>query len=396
MPSFFPSPRENIAVPDNRKGQIVFKWPDENIRRYSNAIVAPDEVAVFMYQGEVKGALPPGRHRLDATEIPFLGIFADHLTGGNLYRVEIYFVGSREYPDLKFGGRVDNVQDPVTGLVVSLGVYGEYSLKVVDPSVLLTNLTGTVDVTNNDAITDWVAQQLLKVLRTDVTQHVVSKGWPILGLAAYVPEVEADVISLSAQQLEAYGLSVARMGNFTISLGDEDEAQLKTLARDTAYSRLAGSFQQYAAGELQLGAGQGMSQGGQALGGAFLGAGLGVGGQATQMPGVGPTPPPAPGFAGGGGGYQPPGPQNGSAAVTCPSCGTANAAGARFCANCGMALAAAEAPTCAGCGAALTPGAKFCPACGRAVEPVPVPAATAEAPPQAVAHPETPSAPPTP
>ncbi|PZR83409.1 MAG: hypothetical protein DLM65_01965, partial [Candidatus Aeolococcus gillhamiae] len=266
MPSFFPAARENIAVPDNRKGQIVFKWPDLNIRRFSNAIVAPDEVAVFMYQGEVKGTLPPGRHRLDATEIPFLGIFADHLTGGNLYRVEIYFVGAREYPELKFGGRVDNVQDPVTGLVVSLGVYGEYSLKVVDPSKLLTNLTGTVDVTNNDAITDWVAQQLLKVLRTDVTQHVVGKGWPILGLAAYVPEVEADVIALSAEQLASYGLAVARMGNFTISLGDEDEAQLKTLARDTAYSRLAGSFQQYAAGELQLGAGQGMAQGGQALG----------------------------------------------------------------------------------------------------------------------------------
>ncbi len=313
MPSFFPAKRENIAVPENRKGQIVFKWPDLNIRRFSYAIVAPDEVAVFMYQGEVKGTLPPGRHSLDATEIPFLGIFADHLTGGDLYRVEIYFVGSREYPDLKFGGRVDNVQDPVTGLVVSLGVYGEYSLKVVDPPTLLTNLTGTVDVTDNDAITDWVAQQLLKVLRTDVTQHVVSKGWPILGLAAYVPEVEADVISLSAQQLAAYGLSVARMGNFTISLGDEDEAQLKTLARDTAYSRLAGSFQQYAAGELQLGAGQGMSQGGQALGGAFLGAGLGVGGQATQMPGVGPTPPSAPGFAGGGGGYQPSPQGNGAA-----------------------------------------------------------------------------------
>jgi len=52
MPSFFPAKRENIAVPENRKGQIVFKWPDLNIRRFSYAIVAPDEVAVFMYQGE--------------------------------------------------------------------------------------------------------------------------------------------------------------------------------------------------------------------------------------------------------------------------------------------------------------------------------------------------------
>ncbi len=364
MPSFFPSARENIAVPDDRKGQIVFKWPDMNIRRYSYAIVAPDEVAVFMYQGEVKGTLPPGRHALDATELPFLGAFADMVTGGNLYRTELYFVGSREYPDLKFGGRIDNVQDPVTGLVVSLGVYGEYSLKVVDPSTLLTNLTGTVDVTNNDAITDWVAQQLLKVLRTDVTQHVVGKGWPILGLAAYVPEVEADVVALSAQQLAAYGLSVARMGNFTVSLGEEDEAQLKTLARDTAYSRLAGSFQQYAAGEMQLGAGQGMAKGGQAVGGALLGVGLGLGGQASQAAAAAPaSAPPAPSVTAGAGGA--------AASVACPSCHAANAAGARFCSSCGATLPAAEPHTCAGCGATLAAGARFCTSCGRAVQPAP-------------------------
>ena len=174
MPSFFPGARENIAVPDDRKGQIVFKWPDQQIRRYSHAIVAPDEVAVFMYQGEVKGTLPPGRHELDATEIPFLGMFADHLTGNNLYRTELYFVGTREYTQDRFGGRIDSVQDPVSTFIVSLRVFGEYSLKVADPTFLLTNLVGTVDVTDNTAITNWVAEQLLKVLRTDVTAQIVT------------------------------------------------------------------------------------------------------------------------------------------------------------------------------------------------------------------------------
>src|ERR1700744_3375052 len=64
------------------------------------------------------------------------------------------------------------------------------------------------------------------------------------------------------------------MGNFDVNLSEKDEAQLKTLAKDTAYSRLAGSFQQYAAGEMALGAGEGMAQGGGALSGAFLGAGI--------------------------------------------------------------------------------------------------------------------------
>lgn len=363
---FFPAPRENIAVPDERKTQIVFKWPDQQIRRFSSAIVAPDEQAVFMWQGQVKGTLPPGRHQLDATEIPFLGVFVDAVTGHNMYRTELYFVGTREYTENRFGGRIDAVQDPVTGLVVALRVFGEYSLRVADPVALLTQLTGTVDVADNQAITAWVAEQLLKVLRSDVTSHIVTKGWPILGLAAYVPEVEASVIGLVNQQLATYGLTVARMGNFTISLSDEDEATLKNLAKDTAYSRLAGSFQQYAAGELQIGAGQGMAKGGSGTGGAFVAAGLGLGQQTVQTAPPSAPPPPAPAFAGGGGGYTPPAPAS-APPIACPQCHAPNAPEARFCSSCGTALARAELH-CAQCDAALPAGARFCTACGHAVE----------------------------
>ncbi|MGI8847114.1 MAG: SPFH domain-containing protein [Candidatus Dormibacteria bacterium] len=368
MPGFFPGARENIAVPDNRKGQIVFKWPDQQIRRYTYAIVAPDEVAVFMYQGQVKGMLPPGRHKLDATELPFLGILADRVSGGNMYRTELYFVGTREFTQNRFGGRIDSVQDPVTTQIVSLRVFGDYSLKVVEPSILLTNLVGTVDVTYNAAITDWVADQLLKVLRTDVTAQIVRKGWPILGLAAYTPEIETDVISLANTQLANYGLTVARMGNFTISLDDESQQRLDQFSKDVAYSRMAGSFQQYAAGELALGAGEGMAQGGSGVAPAFLGAGLGLGGQAAQPSPAGPTPPSGPGYPGGSATYShPPSGDGGGApgAVPCPDCHAENPAGSKFCSSCGTAMPVAA--HCANCGSELSATAKFCAGCGRAV-----------------------------
>jgi membrane protease subunit (stomatin/prohibitin family) len=357
--------RENIAVPDDRKGQMVYKWPDLNIRRWSRAIVAPDEVAVFMYQGQVIGTLPPGRHMVDATELPFLGMFKDMLTAGNAYRTELYFISTREFPDLRFGGRIDDVQDPQTGLVVALRVFGEYSAKVTDGPKLITNLTGTVNVADNGAITDWIAEQLLKVLRTDVVANIVRNGWPILGLAAYVPQMEQSALAGAAAQLETYGLTVARMGNFTVSLSDEDEETLKGLAKDTAYSRLAGGFQQYAAGELQLGAGQGMAKGGGGTGGAFVAAGLGLG-QSTLQQQQSPPPPPSPGFAGGGPGFTPPTqPTPGApAGVTCPNCGATAAEGAKFCAECGTSLAPPKV-TCPQCGTESAPGAKFCANCGH-------------------------------
>src|SRR4051794_25519535 len=294
--------REFIAVPDDKKHQIVFKWPDVNIRRFAKAIVEPDEIALFVNAGQVIGVMPPGRHDVDADELPFLGAIVDHFTGGNAYRAELYFVGTREYVGNTFGGRIDNVQDPQTGMLVTLRVYGDYSLRVVDPVALLTNLIGTVDVGNNDAITLWVADQLLKVMRTDVTRQIVRNGWPILGLSAYTPDIEQSVITAANTQLSTYGLAIVRMGNFDINLTEEDEANLKGFSKDTAYSRLAGGFQQYAAGEALLGAGEGLAKGGAGAGNAFIGVGMGLGQQMGQGPqgGGGPVPPNAPAFPGGG------------------------------------------------------------------------------------------------
>src|SRR5437763_586392 len=280
-----------IAVPDAKKNQILFKWPDVSVRRFSKAIVNADEIALFVNTGQVIGVMPPGRHDIDANELPFLGSIIDHFTDDKAYRAELYFVGTREFVGNTFGGRIDNVQDPQTGMLVTLRVFGEYSLRVLDPVALITNLIGTVDVANNEAITLWVADQLLKVMRTDVTRQIVRNGWPILGLAAFIPEIEQAVVQVTnEQQLATYGLSLVRMGNFDINLSEEDENNLKDFSKDTAYSRLAGGFQQYAAGEALLGAGEGLAKGGAAAGGAILASGFGVGQQAVG--GVAQPPPP--------------------------------------------------------------------------------------------------------
>lgn len=267
-----------IAVPDDKKDQVLFKWPDVNLRKGSRLIVEPDMLALFVNKGAVEGTLGPGQHRVEADELMGIGIVIDWATGGNAYRAELFFVGTREYTSEKFGGRIDDVQDPQTGTIVTLGVFGEYSFTVVDPEKLVLNLAGTIDVPDNDHITDWVEQQMVKVLRTEVTRQIVQHGWPVLGLSAYTPEIEAAVIAATNEQIADYGLRIARMGNFDLNLSAEDQATLKRLAKDTAYSRLAGGFQQYAQGEALLRAGEGMAKGGgDGTGAAFIGVGMGIG-----------------------------------------------------------------------------------------------------------------------
>ena len=343
--------REFIAVPDDRKGQIVFKWPDITIRRFTRAIVNADEMALFVNTGQVVQTMGPGRHQIDANELPGLGVVIDSITGGNAYRAELYFVGTREYTGFKFGGRVDDVQDPRTGLVVTLRVFGDYALRIADPVRLVTNMTATVDVTDNERIAGWVSDQLLKVLRTHVTTQIIRNGWPILGLMAYSAEIEQATIDAANGQLVAYGVQLTRMGNFDVNLSPEDEQQLKQLAKDTSYSQLAGGFQNYAAGEMALGAGQGMATGRRRDRRGVPRCRIRAGQRVRRAAGAGSASAAGPGRpAGRGPARRPlrsgrsrtarrraPRPsQQAASGPVCASCQAPNPAGAKFCMGCGQ------------------------------------------------------------
>jgi ribosomal protein L40E len=275
---------------------------------------------------------------------------------------------------------------------VTLRVFGDYAMRVADPVRLVTNMTATVDVTDNERIAGWVSDQLLKVLRTHVTTQIIRNGWPILGLMAYSAEIEQATIDAANGQLVAYGVQLTRMGNFDVNLSPEDEKQLKQLAKDTSYSQLAGGFQNYAAGEMALGAGQGMAKGGGAVDGAFLGAGFGLASamgaqqvanqqaqaqaaqQAAAQQGMPPYGHGGPGGQQHGGPPQPQGgqpqggppPQQASSGPVCASCQAPNPAGAKFCMGCGQALAPAV-QHCTECGSELPASAHFCSGCGTRI-----------------------------
>jgi membrane protease subunit (stomatin/prohibitin family) len=359
--------RQFIARPDAAKEFILFKWPDMTIRRLTQVTVQPDEIALFVKEGKVIGKLPQGRSTLDGALIPFLGDLVDMASGGNMYRAELYFVGSREFVNLPFGGPIDDIEDPETGLAVGLRVFGEYAIIVSDPTALILKLVGTRQG-SNDMITDWAREQILKALRTGVVRKLTAEKWPVLGIAGRTNEIETALLGDVQASLVPYGLTVTRLGNVTISLKPDDEHTLKELRKDKAYTRLAGGFREYGVGAALKGIGEGSAAGG-GPGVAALGVGMGLGGivagwgsAAPGNPGQGAGPGPAPNPAPGPMGSVPP-----AASVSCESCHAPNAPGAKFCSSCGTAMAPPAPAHCTQCGTAATPNARFCGNCGAAL-----------------------------
>lgn len=282
--------REFIARPDESKDLIIYKWPDTNIRMLTQLTVQPDEVALFIKKGEVVGLLDSGTHTLDGASIPFLSGLIDAATGGNFLISELYFVSTRQFASLPFGGMIDNVLDPTTNLAITIRLFGEYSLRVVDSGKLIINLAGTKNLYSNDEITEWIKQQILKVFREIVADYVSVEKKPVLGIASQASEFEVSAISKVKEELKDYGIEIAKLGNVTISIKEEDEAMLKQLTRDFAYANNAGA----ADVAVKLGmaeglksnspAGQVANMGAGMMTGMGIGAGIGASAQPTAKP----------------------------------------------------------------------------------------------------------------
>src|SRR4051812_31432815 len=88
------SKRNFIARSDEAKNDVIYKYPEHNIRLMTQLTVGADEVAIFVKDGQIAGQLGPGRHNLDTQNVPFISRLLESVTGGNLFIAEVYFVST--------------------------------------------------------------------------------------------------------------------------------------------------------------------------------------------------------------------------------------------------------------------------------------------------------------
>src|ERR1700733_1171998 len=391
-----------IARPDNLKSLIVYKHPDQNFPMYSQLTVDSDECAVFFKDGRVVGVLPPGRHTLQTQNIPFLNQIVNNFTGGQVFISEIYFVKTTPVRGIPFGGPIGDMLDPLTGEQVIPRIFGEFSLVVTDPVRFVVGYAGQAATGDNDFVLDWVKGLFMNGVKTTLGELCEVEQKSVLQCVSLTQKLAAAFVN-HAPDLNDIGVRILQMGQFNINFSEEDrqrlvaanaeiakaqrqvrvkqigvagaaaDAQAKQFELDQKFGQvaryvqqLAGNYQNYAAGQALMGAGQGMDAHGVGDGLAGAGASMAVGvGMGNMMAGAmaGQQPQFTPGGGGGGAAAQPQFSPGGTQ-VTCAKCNTKQPGG-KFCADCGSPLAA-QKKFCTGCGGEVAAAGKFCANCGTA------------------------------
>lgn len=339
-----------IARPDHLKQLVVFKHPDQNFPMFSQLTVDSDECAVFFKDGRVVGVLPPGRHTMQTSNIPFLNNLINNFTGGNVFISEIFFVKTQPVRGIPFGGPIGDMLDPLTGEQVSPRIFGEFSVCVVDPVRFVVGYVGQAAAGDNDQVFQWIKGLFLNGVKTTIGELCEVEQKSILQAKAMTQKLAQAFVDKTTS-LGDIGVRIVQMGNFDINFSEEDRQRLVEANAEIAKAQRAvrvkqigvagaeadakarqyeldqkfqqdaryvqnlagGNYANYAAGQAMMGAGQGMAEhgvgGGVAGMGAQMAVGVGMGNmmagafqpQQPQQPqvggaqGMGGPPPPPPG-----------------------------------------------------------------------------------------------------
>ncbi len=283
-----------------------------------NVLVREDEYGIFFRDGKALVVFDrPDRYALTTENIPVLKSILGTVVG-NVQIREFYWAQKREFRD-KFGTSQPLAFRGVDFGVVQLRIFGQFSYKIVDPLLLITQFVGTKGLTKSEEIVEWLKSQVIMVLNDTLGELKAKKQMGVLDMPGYLQEIEQLCLGKLTTETEIYGLKIMKFAGLNIN-------------KRGAMSALGVNYIQYQSGKAIEGIGQGAAQGGEGSGFAMMGAGMSMGGMMTQsMADGGGQPAPF-------GGQQAAAPKQAEPTNTCSNCGAEFSAGKKFCPECGQKL----------------------------------------------------------
>ncbi len=257
---------------DDSQHTLVWRFPrfHNQIKNGAQLIVRPGQAAVLVSHGKLADVFTPGRYSLETKNIPILSTLLGWKHGfDSPFKCEVYFANTTRITNLKWGTPNPVMMRDADFGPVRVRAFGTYSIRVVAPEILLTELVGTDSVFEADEISEW----LRSIINAAFADVVASSGIAVLDLAARYTEI-GELLRREVQERidDEYGLELPRLNVVNISLPAEVERALDARSSMGVIGDLS-AFQAYQMGTAIPAAAENPAGG---IAGAGIGLGMGM------------------------------------------------------------------------------------------------------------------------
>ena len=213
---------ETIVCPQTEESVFVLRYPllNNSIKIGTKLMVKQNQVAVFVYNGEVLDVLPEGIHVLNVQTLPKLAAYKHWDKRFNSsFKCDIYFVSLVLFDNLKWG-MVNSliIRDNDFGSV-AIKCFGNFSFKVVDASLIMKELFGKIAEFNNEDISLY----LKTLIVTGITEMLLQKRISALDFVTNYDKFEMNDYKIVMEKFAKCGLFLQRLNIENISIPEEIE-----------------------------------------------------------------------------------------------------------------------------------------------------------------------------
>lgn len=256
-------------IPDN--GSCEIKWG-------AQLTVRESQVAVFFRDGRALDVFIPGRYVLKTQNLPLISKWVTRFGYGpaSPFRSEVYFIGTKLFPNLKWGTTEPILFKDSELHMIRLRSYGIFSIQIEDPLLFLNKLAGT-----RAFYTDFqIEEYLKKIILSKFIDILGNEVKTVFNLPQNYEEISTKVRVSLLDEFEGLGLKLHDFYINAISIPEEVQEMIDTRAGMAAIGDLEQFFKYKTAIAMQSAA---ENPGGGASAGVGIGAGLGMGYMLPQM-----------------------------------------------------------------------------------------------------------------
>jgi membrane protease subunit (stomatin/prohibitin family) len=310
-----------IEHPNERSDELVYREPQQGSGQFklgSQLIVREGQAAIFFRDGKALDTFGPGRHTLSTSNLPLLTGLTGLVFGGRTpFTAEVYFVSTREFPDLRWGTAQPVVfRDNEFGMI-RLRAFGTYAIRITDPQLFVQQIVGSRGAYTTGLIEDY----LRGVIVNEFNDLLGEVHTSLLDLPGQSAEIAAAMRNALADDFRRLGLDLTSFQVVAITPPDEVQRRID----ERTGMAILGDPKKYLQFETakSLGDGDETPALNPAQTGLELGAGLGLGQAMAET--IRET-------------VAEPARLEKEATIECPRCHHQAPADARFCPNCGNQL----------------------------------------------------------
>jgi membrane protease subunit (stomatin/prohibitin family) len=333
-----------------REGDIVWRYPVEEIVWGDNLIVHEYEAAVFFRDGKAYDVFRAGRHVLTTANLPLLTKIISKIAGFDKvpFRATIIFVSLKQFQG-KFGAQGQTKE------LAPLKFFGGFWFRVEEPNLFVNEVVGGQGAFTTDGLQNFLRGYFNERLIDTLSQYSLADVYGKLDETSLLSKnvlfdafsrIGLELIDVKFEGIDTTPEWRDRLFYIKTGVGAAEVLRMETVQKSTeSLSKSPG---------------------------AAVGAGVAIIPPLFQQPTAAPAqtmvlcpkcnfqnPQTAKFCNNCGAPLQ-------AAGVTCPKCGASNPAGTKFCGNCGAPLQATI--KCPKCNSDIQAGVKFCPNCGAKLE----------------------------